>query len=1547
MKRIISAILSVVMLSSLFGVVPVSAAANQVTFFDMEAKALPSDYMLLKPESSLFGTEALYGKNDDAYLSMSVKGEYIDHRVSDGVVPFSAGSTILFSADFAMSNTDNLPTVQFAAYRSNKADRTVNVYYSPSDANYTKKITPGAWHNISIALKMDNFGINEYNKVSVWVDGVLSHETTYQLVQPTNGNYGLVRVSNPADGNTLYLDNYSVSIYPAGETPEIGKTISSDVYEIDEVTKTITIDDEELTAGEFKNAVKNAVVVYNNGGIASDSASLSDCSVYAMVKDSNGYMYYSRYKLIMPESTSRGFLWDVSDRKYPYNGANTSSVAPGFTTAVYGKSTEDVSLEQKGTGLFQIQDITSSEGITEGDRIVFSFDAAFSDLSGANAYFFNLVPTENKNVFYNGGAKQNYGVALSDGVINFYGNATNEKLEAEKWYSFKLVYDVLPGAASARVSLYIDGRKITSDVMSVTTPISSVYYLRFSNGSGNAAYYDNIGLDISEYTRTFEDEVSFDFADDELSPLFDASNATEEAAYGVYKRQTSDKSIKITDGYVDFMPTHEIIAGDVALYSFDFAVDSLGSGEADYAFPILFNYEKVPPMGISNSICVQNGRLIFFNLDKGITIEEKKWYNVVLKMDFTGNGTAMNVTANVNGIPVELGSLSIADTVNSIGALRFDNIKGNALYVDDVSFGVFGESKDPEVLSVPNITAADNEGKKLIDNNNKMIYITGKDNITVGEFISHINSDNVSVIRADGTSADNDDLLAECKVYAVEKGIYHTKYTVNNKKEYYCKYADFEDETANVKAVNEAYTEVKFEAVNGDDTYGKSLILAGNGERTESNYTPILEYNFAHSGAGVFTIEFMLNVTGNNASYQLQVRNSGDKTSYLPVILNSDGTISSYDSDLVTGRIWNRDEWLPVMVTVYPKAKKYDLYIDGEFVGCGGGSNLSSLNQVRIIQNYAAGSSVSDIMAVDNVRIYAGAPELYYTEFYKDGELTSDAKNADSVMVQVTNQREAVAVLAVYDEKYEKLIKVSIGKKAKLDNIADSDNLTLFIWDNLADSMNPVIEPKTFKGDDNIVLAADCDVAGAINDGMVFQRNEPIVIWGTAEALDGTYVKVSLGGNTAYGVVDGGKWEATLPAMEANSAVQTLTVTTRYETKTFNDILIGDVYMVAGQSNAALPMSSTSDYNTYLEKISEDDNIRCVIQKATSSTTKYYSPLCWSDVKRENPYPTNIWQAVEETNLGSVPSIGFYTAASLRESGVDVPIGIISVAHSGVELAQMVSAEVASKNGIEASRSYNALAAPFEKLKLCGFLWYQGENDSKNQAKIDRYGKLFSDYIDYIREIRNQPDIKVFSMQLSSHDPVSLSSWNVPGMRAAQYEYSKNIEGLYLIPTHDKGPKATDPDFAHPEYKLDIGKRIAALAEAVIYNKKDIADVAAPAPSGIAYDETGVTITFANTVDGLTLSTGEAPVGFELTKDGVAYEATARIIDANTIRIEGVENPDGVRYAFYHAAAPALANIVNSNGLPCPTFVEAKAGSGYDSADIRDIPALNVGYLVQ
>src|ERR1700683_5200785 len=95
--------------------------------------------------------------------------------------------------------------------------------------------------------------------------------------------------------------------------------------------------------------------------------------------------------------------------------------------------------------------------------------------------------------------------------------------------------------------------------------------------------------------------------------------------------------------------------------------------------------------------------------------------------------------------------------------------------------------------------------------------------------------------------------------------------------------------------------------------------------------------------------------------------------------------------------------------------------------------------------------------------------------------------------------------------------------------------------------------------------SADVRLPAIFGDHMVLQQDGKIPVWGWADPNES--VAVTLGSDTAKTTADGGgKWSVDLKPVKTSATPLTLTVTGK-NTLTFNDVLVGDVWVCSGQSN--------------------------------------------------------------------------------------------------------------------------------------------------------------------------------------------------------------------------------------------------------------------------------------------------------------------------------------------------------------------------------------------
>ncbi|UCC32236.1 MAG: hypothetical protein JSU86_08120, partial [Phycisphaerales bacterium] len=178
---------------------------------------------------------------------------------------------------------------------------------------------------------------------------------------------------------------------------------------------------------------------------------------------------------------------------------------------------------------------------------------------------------------------------------------------------------------------------------------------------------------------------------------------------------------------------------------------------------------------------------------------------------------------------------------------------------------------------------------------------------------------------------------------------------------------------------------------------------------------------------------------------------------------------------------------------------------------------------------------------------------------------------------------------------------------------------------------------------------------------MVIQRDKPIVIWGWAET--GHKVSVQFDEKKAEATADAGsgRWEVRFPARQADATGLKLTVTSGDETIEMDNILIGDVWVMNGQSNMAFGLRAT--YRADLEAATAHLPLLRHIRISPNE-----SETLQVDIPADR---ITGWTVCTPETAGGISSIG-YAFASRLQRALQIPIGIIDNARGGASIESLV-----------------------------------------------------------------------------------------------------------------------------------------------------------------------------------------------------------------------------------------------------------------------------------
>jgi len=183
----------------------------------------------------------------------------------------------------------------------------------------------------------------------------------------------------------------------------------------------------------------------------------------------------------------------------------------------------------------------------------------------------------------------------------------------------------------------------------------------------------------------------------------------------------------------------------------------------------------------------------------------------------------------------------------------------------------------------------------------------------------------------------------------------------------------------------------------------------------------------------------------------------------------------------------------------------------------------------------------------------------------------------------------------------------------------------------------------------SITAHADVRLPRLFSDGMVLQRGKPVLIWGWAD--EGEPVTVQLGSQTLATKARNSRWQLTFHALKTGPTYQ---ISIRGKNQlTLHDVLVGDVWIAAGQSNMEMQLSAVTQ--RYPDLIATTD---------LPAIREFSVPTIHSFNGAQEDFPSGQWKTATPANLEGFSAVGFFFARKLQQA-THVPIGIISLAVGG------------------------------------------------------------------------------------------------------------------------------------------------------------------------------------------------------------------------------------------------------------------------------------------
>ncbi|MBD3674000.1 MAG: sialate O-acetylesterase [Planctomycetaceae bacterium] len=486
------------------------------------------------------------------------------------------------------------------------------------------------------------------------------------------------------------------------------------------------------------------------------------------------------------------------------------------------------------------------------------------------------------------------------------------------------------------------------------------------------------------------------------------------------------------------------------------------------------------------------------------------------------------------------------------------------------------------------------------------------------------------------------------------------------------------------------------------------------------------------------------------------------------------------------------------------------------------------------------------------------------------------------------------------------------------------------------------------------MASADVKLPSIFGSHMVLQRDIPCKVWGWADA--GEDVTVTIGEQKHSAKADEkGNWSLHLEPLQAGGPHQ-LTVKGNNEV-TFEDVLVGEVWICSGQSNMAWPVSNANDSD--LEAMTAKyPNIRLI------SVPQVGTQEPQNDFNGE-------WQRCTPETVKSFSAVGYFFGRQLHQT-LDVPIGLIDNAWGGSSAEAWVPKDVlaadskyddllaswaeteknfdweavqaryqkqfaawqekvkearaagkplpnrprAPRNPLTGNHRpaniYNGVLKPTIGYGIRGVIWYQRES---NANRAYQYRDLFPLMITQWRKEWGLGDFPFYWVQLADFRDES------PEPQESAWAELREAQTMTMKLPHTGQAVITDLGEAHdihPRDKQNVAKRLARWALANEYDY----EIPFRSPQYKSMEKNGsrIVLTFDYVGGGLDTFDVRQPVGFAIAgEDKQFHWASARIVTPNQVEVwsESVTNPVAVRYGW---ADNPVANMQNVHGLKMTPF---------------------------
>lgn len=443
-----------------------------------------------------------------------------------------------------------------------------------------------------------------------------------------------------------------------------------------------------------------------------------------------------------------------------------------------------------------------------------------------------------------------------------------------------------------------------------------------------------------------------------------------------------------------------------------------------------------------------------------------------------------------------------------------------------------------------------------------------------------------------------------------------------------------------------------------------------------------------------------------------------------------------------------------------------------------------------------------------------------------------------------------------------------------------------------------------------------------LGDGMILQQNAEARLWGWDRPGQKVDVTVSWSEEKYSAKTDkDGQWIVKVKTPAAGYTPQSITFNDGEQT-TLRNVLVGEVWVCAGQSNMEMPMKGFDNcpvegYNRAVIEAPQYKGIHFVKIPSVMSERPLEDANCE-------------WQTISPQTVGDASATG-YTFAQVVNKALDIPVGLIMANKGGTRVESWLDEAYLKTHTAESldpavyKKKYqwdfhyplvwgNGTFSPILNYTVKGILFYQGCSNVGDPA--GQYTRRLADLVSQWRRDFKLGNIPFYFVQIAPYyNGDANGDWGAR-LREQQFKASKVIPNSGIVCTDDL-VYPYESQQIHPAQKRQVGERLAYQALNKTYGMKSIwCD--SPEFKDMTVSNDTCYVHLKN--DYGAISRYEDLQGFEVAgEDRVFHKASASYYWTKGIIITSseVKKPVAVRYAFRNWG---YGNVKNGALLPLFPF---------------------------